>query len=569
MSFNKIKNLEDQLAKIKMFLPVYLEEQLKTDFSGGKKICCLSPDHNDRSPSMSMFRVKDSNLPLLKCHSCGIVMDIFNACHVLEHRPLLGPGFIDDTVMYLSKKYDVDIEICKMSEDELYEMNIVNMNKNIHNYIVHQEFDAQHLVELNKRGWTPEFANKLGIGVCHDVNHMKQYLKSIGYSFKFMDENDLDHSRVFNSSSLIFTIFDEYARPVAFAARNLNFDGLKDEAGRFINGTKFINTKVNPRCGIGKKNEMLYLFHIARTKIAPIYVFEGNADAVTAHNAGIYNSVAICGLGLNENHLNMFRRHGIYDIVVCLDNDDAGMIKAKQILDDALKKVHDIKIRFVFLPDRKVEVDGVMQTIKVDPDEFIRISGAEAFMRLPKVDPFAWRLQQFDFDQDADSESICLSMIPIIASDPSSIKREGMIRELSEYTGMPDKAIREEVSKIINADDIKIEKAKKSIVDEVVSQLAGGQVAGIESVLASALDRIQTVEKEFKTGTFDINNRVTNLLGIKQYQETEDSHTRYNFGDEFRIFNNALSGDLKQKLILLGGTANTGACDTNLNMLHS
>lgn len=567
MSFIKIKNLEDQLAKIKMFLPVYLEEKLKIDMSSGKKILCLSPEHDDRSPSMSLFRSKDMNTPLLKCHSCGVVMDIFNACHVIEHRPLVGPGFIDDTVSYLASKYEIEMEIAKMSEDDIYEMNIVNMNKNIHEYICHQEFNVDQLYELDKRNWDPAFANKIGIGACHDLDHMKQYLKSIGYSFKFMEENDLDHTRVFNSSSLIFTIFDEHGRPVAFAARNLNYDGIKDDVGRFINGTKFINTKVNPRCGIGKKSEMLYLFHIAKNKTAPIYVFEGNADTVTAHNNNIFNSVAICGLGLNENHLNMFRRHGVYDIVVCLDSDDAGMLKAKQILDDALKKVHDIKIRFVFLPDRKIiNEDGSVATAKFDPDEFIRQNGAEAFLRLPKVDPFAWRLQQFDSDQDADSESICLSMIPIIASDPSSIKREGMIRDLSEYTGMPDKAIREEVGKIINADEIRIEKAKKSIMDEVVNQLSAGQTSGIESILSSALDRIQTVEKEFKTGTFDVSNRVTNLLGIKQYQEAEDAHIEYNFGDEYRIFNNALNGDLKQKLILLGASANVGKSSMFVNL---
>ena len=54
MSFIKIKNLEDQLAKIKMFLPVYLEEKLKIDMSSGKKILCLSPEHDDRSHCLDL-----------------------------------------------------------------------------------------------------------------------------------------------------------------------------------------------------------------------------------------------------------------------------------------------------------------------------------------------------------------------------------------------------------------------------------------------------------------------------------------------------------------------------------
>ena len=566
MSFIKIKNLEEQLQKIKVFLPEYISEKYDVDISSGKKIHCLNPAHDDKSPSMSMFKTSNGT-PLLKCHSCSATYDIFNACHISEHRPIIGPGFIDDTVVYLAKKYNVPLEVAKMSEDEIYEMNIVNMYKAIHEYIIVQDFSSIHTSEISKRGWTSEFASKHGIGCCHDIVHLKDYLKNMGYSYKFMEENDLDHDRIFNPNNLIFTLFDEHGRPVSFSARNLNYNGLKDENGRLINGTKFINSKVNPRCGIGKKSEILYMFHIAKSKPAPSIVFEGNADAATAHFHGITNAVAICGLSLNEAHLNMFRRNGIYDIVVCLDGDEAGQIKAKQILDDALKKVHDIKIRFIFLPEKKIlDSNGTSTFAKTDPDEYIREFGAESFLKLPKIDPFSWRLQQFDYDENVDSESICLSMIPIIATDPSSIKREGMIKELSQYTGISEKAIREEISKIINADDIKIERIKKSILDDLASQLSSGNTIGAESVLASALDKIRIADKQFKTSCFDTNTRITNILGVKQYQETEDSHVQYNFGDSFRVFNNAFTGDIRQKMILLGASPNVGKSSMFVNL---
>ncbi len=558
MSFIKIKNLEEQLLKIKSFLPEYVNEKYNVDISSGKKIHCLSPLHDDSTPSMSMFRTSD-NIPLLKCHSCGITLDIFNVCHITEHRPIVGPGFIDDTVVYLSKKYDIPIEMAKLSEDEIYEMNLINMYKAIHTYIISQDFSSDHMNELKKRGWTAEFAKKIGIGCCYDISHLKDHLKNIGYSYKFMEENDLDHDRLFNPNNLIFTLFDEYGRPVSFSARNLTYDGLKDENGRLINGTKFLNSKVNPRCGVGKKSEILYMFHVARTKPSPSIVFEGNADAVTAHFNGITNAVAICGLSLNESHLNMFRRNGIYDIIVCLDGDEAGQNKAKQILDDALRKVHDIKIRFIFLPDKKiVDASGNTVLVKSDPDEYIREFGAESFLKLPKIDPFSWRLQQFDYDEARDSESICFAMIPIISADPSSIKREGMIRELSQYTGVSEKAIREEVNKIVNADDLKIAKAKKAILDELVNQLSAGEVAGIETFLNSAIDKIQDVEKQFKTSVLDTEARVADMLGIKAYQESEEGHTQFNFGNDYRSINIALNGDLKQKMMLVGGTANAG-----------
>lgn len=564
MSLYKIKNLEDQLLKIKMFLPEYLQEN-KLDVTNGRKITCLSPAHNDNSPSMSMFKCKDTGVPLIKCWSCGVVYDVFNVCHLLEHRPIIGPGFIDDTVMYLSKKYGVQLELGKMSEDEIYEMNVLHLYSSIHKYISHQTPNDVQLQELHKRGWLPEFAKSIGIGVCHSIDDMKLYLKDLGFSYKFMEENDLDHERLFNPNTLIFTIFDEYARPVSFAARNLNYNGVKDDAGRLINGTKFINSKVNSRCGLGKKNELLYMFHTARHKATPLYIFEGNADVVTAHSNGLFNSAAICGLGLNENHLNLCRRSGVYDVVVCLDNDNAGMMKAKQILDDSLKKVHDIKIRFIFLPDAEITINGETKIIKVDPDEFIRTNGIEEFLKLPKVDPFAWRLQQFDFEQDADSESICFAMISIIAADPSPIKREGMVKELSDYTGISEKSIREEVEKIVNADEQKIAKAKRAIADEVMNQLGDNNI-NFETVLAGALDKIQNVEKEYRTGTLDTGTRMANLLAIKEYQESEDVHVKYNFGDEFRVFNHAFDGDMRGKVVYLGGSPNSGKTSFLINL---
>lgn len=557
MSFHKVKNLEDQLLKIKMHLPAYLGEH-GIDVMHGRKINCLSPLHNDNSPSMSMFTNKDTGVPLLKCQSCSVTYDLFNVCHVLEHRPIMGPSFIDDTVMYLAKKYDIELELAKMSADEIYEMDVYSLYRAISKYITEQSFNVAQLHEITRRGWTETFARSIGIGVCNDISAMRDYLKDLGFSYKFMDENDLDHDRLFSSSTLVFTICDEHGRPVTFSARNMLFDGVKDDSGRLLRGTKFINSKVNGKCSIGKKSELLYLFNIARHKATPVYIFEGNADVVTAHSYGLQNSVAICGLGLNETHLNLCRRSSVYDVVICLDNDGAGLMKAKQILDDALKKVHDIKIRFVFLPDKTITVDGVTQVVKTDPDEFIRENGIEAFIQLPKIDPFAWRLQQYDMDQDADSESICMSMVPIIAAEPSAIKREGMCSELADYTAISCKAIKEEVDKIVNADDLKISKAKQAVVADLLGNLTSETIGGVETILSSALSKLESIDKEFKSNTLDVQSRLADILGIKQYQETEELTSQINLGPEFSTLNYALDGELKQKLLLLGASENCG-----------
>ncbi len=50
MSFIKIKNLEDQLLKIKMFLPEYIEEKYGVDLTSGKKLLCILEPANTIIP---------------------------------------------------------------------------------------------------------------------------------------------------------------------------------------------------------------------------------------------------------------------------------------------------------------------------------------------------------------------------------------------------------------------------------------------------------------------------------------------------------------------------------------
>lgn len=556
MSFHKISNIEQQLDKIRKFLPEYLREH-GMDISHGRKILCINPNHDDRSPSMSAFDTVQGH-QLVKCFSCGFVGDIFNAAHALEHKPIMGPGFIDDTVMYLANKFNVELDIQTMSEDEIYEMNVYQAYKATADFISKSKLNDAQLNELKKRGWDPEQASKLGLGGCSDINSLHEHLKGVGFSLKFIKEIDLDNENLFSPTNLLFTIHDDYGRPVGFMARNLRYDGIKDESGRFINGPKFINTKTT-NVNIYQKNERLYLFHHSRKKHSTVYIFEGNGDAVTLNLAGLTNSTAICGVNINEHHFNLCRRHGIYDVVICLDADDAGMKKAKDILDDILKNIHDIRIKFIFLPEKTVEVDGEVKIIKCDPDEYVRENGLQAFMDLPRIDPFSWRLSKFVEDEEMDNESICLSMIPIITAEPSPIRREGMIRELSEFTGISDKAIRDEIDRIVNADDEKFMRAKESIVSDLLSNLGKkSSLSSPEIEISSALDKIYSLQQEYKGGTLDTNTRMSGLLAIKEYQEQDDMHTAYNFGEYFRTFNTAISGDLRGKLLVLGGVGNTG-----------
>lgn len=557
MSLMKIESFEEQLEKIRGHLPDYLKEH-GYDITNGRKIKCINPEHDDRSPSMSAFEVKEGT-PAVHCFSCGYAADIFQAAHVIEHRPIQGPGFIDDNVLYLAKKYDIDIPTKPLTEEEIYEMNTYQAYRLAAEYISRCTFGENHLTELNTRGWTEQFVRTLQVGCCDSFQTFRAYLKNRGFSAKFLDEIDLGNDKIFSPDNLIFTVHDDNGRPVGFAARNLKFDGVKDDNGRLVRGPKFNNTKTTgAKCNIYRKSERLYLLHKAKKKSPPLYIFEGYGDALTSQQAGLLNSVGIGALELSEHHLNTCRRNGIYDVIICLDSDERGMAKARALLDEVLQNVHDIRIRFIFLPEKEVkDEEGNITFIKVDPDIFIREQGLEAFLRLTKIEPFSWRLQEFELDDAADSETICFSMIPIILNEPSHIKREGMVKELSECTGYSTKVIKEELDRLKDTEAAKIQRAKDGVVSDIILQL-GNKSDSYEAVLQGGMDKIYQIEKEHSAGSLDTATLVNDLLAIKEYGENEDLHVGLKLGDQFKTKETALSGDLRGKMLLLGGTANTG-----------
>ena len=562
MSNSNIDSFNGKLVELRCKLPDYLLEK-GLDISNGKKICCINPDHNDKNPSMSSYET-DDGFPVVHCFGCGAHYDIFNVANIFDNRPIVGPGFFHDNVRFLAEKYKIDIPMRQLSEEEIYEMNTYNAYSLAAEYISHCEFSALHKEELAKRKWDEKFIRSLQIGCCDDYQKFRSYMKGHGYSAKFLDEIDLNNEGIFNPNSLIFTIHDEKGNPVGFGARNLRFDGMKDESNRLINGPKFRNSKTtNVKCNIYRKSERLYLLH--KIKALPVYIFEGYGDVITAKQAGLENVCGIGSLELNEHHLNTLRKRGFYDIVICLDSDESGIRKAKILLDEILKSIHDLRIRFIFLPPIEIEENGIKTLKKVDPDIFIRENGLPAFLALTKQDPFSWRLQEFQSQDDMDPETICMAMIPIVACEPSAIKRDKMIKELSEYTGYAERIINEEIQKLYNTDEARIQQARSAVMDDVINKIRSRKDSP-EILLQRAIDDLYNIEKEHTSGKVDKNALLSDMLAIKQYGESKDYHQSINLGPNFRDLQNALSGDLRQKFIMIGGTANTGKTSLLVNL---
>lgn len=557
MSLVKVDNLEKELAKVKPFLEEYLVDQ-GYDCRNNKSFCCINPEHDDKNPSMSIFYPSE-DAPMAHCFSCLYSADIFTAAHAIEDKPLVGPGFVSDNLIYLAEKFEVEVNTRAFTEEEIYELNTYEAYKAAANYIQNSPFSEKALEEINFRSWDVDFLKSHKVGCCDDYTQMRNTLKASGFAARFLDEIDLGNNKIFSPDNLIFTVADDFGRPVGFAARNLNYDGVRDDAnGRLINGSKFTNTKTTgTKCNIYRKSERLYLLDVAKDHTPPLYIVEGYGDAISLHNAGLVNCVAIGSLELSEHHLNTCRRNGIYDVIICLDADDSGEKKARSLLDEVLVNVHDMKIRFIFLPFGE---NGE----KADPDSYVRQHGLESFVSLPKVEPFEWRLQEF-CKEETDGEVVCFKMIPIVANEPSPIRRESMIRELSEHTGFSEEVIKKEINKILESEEIQCQKRKDAVISTLKFSL-DNNTESYETVLQTAIDGLYQLEREKAGGVLTPYNLLTDIRSIKDYEENEELHDYIDFGDNFSTLSDAFSGDIRQKVILLGGIANTGKTSKISNM---
>ena len=172
-----------------------------------------------------------------------------------------------------------------------------------------------------------------------------------------------------------------------------------------------------------------------------LYIVEGQPDSISFHYHGYDNFVSLSGVSMGVSHFELLRRYGIYDVVICLDNDLPGQKAAEALIETVLKHVTDIRVRFVFLPTE----DGQ----KIDPDIIARNGKFNQFFDLPKINPFDFMLNSIISSLDeTDPELICNKVLPTIVNDPSSIRRETMISTLSLSTGISEKALKDEVKRI-------------------------------------------------------------------------------------------------------------------------
>ena len=471
-------------------------------------------------------------------HNCGVTADIFQAAHWLEDKPTTGPNFIEENVKYLAEKFGVELELEEMDEDELYRYRTYRAYRDAATLVANTTFGDQTKLqeEIANRKWE---ASAVKVGTVN-YKDFRDALKAMGYEASFQNEIDLGRSDIFNEDNMIFTICDEWGRPVGFAARNLAYD----ENG---NVAKYMNQKTTGlRCNIYQKGKRLYEIHTAIKFTPPLYIFEGYTDVLTAQNAGLMNCAAIGGATFTQQHIELLKRLGIYNIILVLDGDDTGRTKMADLLDNYFRGNRDMKVELVNMPDG------------MDPDDVIREQGLEAFLALRKWSAFEWRLNKYS-DED-DPEGICKTMIPLIVNESSRITQDRMCSELALFTGIDKSVISSELERLQNEKEAKKYRERENIVDQMVSEIRRSP-DNTKTLLYECASKIEEVEEKYNENTLSLESSIEFVSNRKVYEESlSGEFAGFNLATGgLQVLGEHLNGNWREDMFMcFGGNSNAG-----------
>lgn len=337
----------------------------------GKNYMGLCPFHEERSPSFSVAEDKQ----IFHCFGCGKGGTVFNFLQEIE-----GISFPESVkrvadLEHLSVDFDWSEprEVADTPENQ-QRRSLLQLHSKAaelyHHILVNTKIGEPALNYLLERGLTQELIETFQIGF---APQKRDFLSQV-FKNEQLDEALFEPSGLFvqrdNGTFLdrfyqriMFPINDPQGNVIAFSGRLLktaDFPG--DEMPKYLN---------SPETTLFNKRETLFNFDKARKEIRKentVLLFEGFMDVIAAWQSGVKTGVASMGTSLTNEQIRRLERVA-KEVVICYDGDNAGVQATNRAI-QLLQENSHFDLSIVSIPE------------KLDPDEYVRKYGAEAFQNL-------------------------------------------------------------------------------------------------------------------------------------------------------------------------------------------
>lgn len=346
----------------------------------GRRYWGLCPFHNEKTPSFSV----NADLNLYHCFGCKAGGSVVQFVMEMERLPFL------DAVKLLAER--AHLPLPELQEDPDYERKrsqrerLLNANRDAarfyHDKLWKPEGKAV-LDYLHKRGLDDGTIRKFGLGASADRwDDLTRYLMEKGYTQEELGLAGLavikgDHAFDMFRARAIFPIIDQHGNVLGFGGR-----AMGDAKPKYLNTS---DTPVfNKRKGVYAINLLKKLRDLKR-----ILLVEGYMDVVTITQAGVNGAVATLGTALTNEQARLLKRYAP-EVWLAYDGDEAGQHAIERALE--IFDTEGIKARVLYFPDQ------------LDPDEFIRQKGLQAFLSMKPLSAIAYKMQRLRGKHDLESQ---------------------------------------------------------------------------------------------------------------------------------------------------------------------
>lgn len=507
----------------------------------------LCPFHDDSDPSMALN--PKNGFETAHCFTCGESMDIFRAAAAYENLAETGAEWMTETIPALAAQLSVSVTQGEPSPVDREKAKLRKLAQDIHDIISNPTYVNTTYVE--DRGWTNEFET------CGSIaeDTLMSLLIEKGWTATELNTSLMirtSKTSFFGADKVTFTIKDHRGRPIAFQSRNLT-----------ETGPKYVNTHES---SIYEKRRTLMGIDLAlkSAKHNGLYVVEGPGDRAQMLRVGIKNVAALCGSALTADHFALLRSLGIRTIFLCLDWDKAGFLAISRIFEQALRNNVGVSCWVVEPPgeDINTDADGELLT---DADEFLKFhDDYTIFDKLEKTSAFEWVLSNISDNISVDQ--ICARMVPIIASETAAVRRELLIKSLSDRTGVSYHSILTDVATLR---DGKLAERRERLLGAVqqYQQDVEREPDNLASIMAGHEQSIRRIEADYERDIIGVNyqlSRYDALQEMKAGGEDGADAAVFKMG-YFSQFAEVMSGGMiwtRGCLMYVGGRANSGKTAT-------
>ncbi len=389
----------------------------------GERYAGLCPFHSEKTPSFSVHGA----LQFYKCFGCDAAGDVFK--FVMEHDHLTFP----EALKTLAERYGIPMPERERFDDpeaqrraavlEMHEIAADVFQNNLRG-----TNGKEARAYLASRGVSEQACAEFRLGLSDGSGQqLVQRLQKFGGTL--LAESGLvskrqDSSGFYDSfrNRLMFPIHSESGKVIGFGGRALR----PDEERKYIN---------SPETAIYKKKAVLYNLHRAKIdarKHDRMVLVEGYMDVIGVYSAGIHEVVASSGTSLSTEQVRTIKRQISHQqasagqIILNFDPDAAGVRSTEKYIGALLAE--GVRVSILRIPGG------------LDPDEYIKQHGAEAYSKLLEGAEFYFHWladrarEKFDMRTvEGRMDAFKTVLLPSFEFVRDRVERDAIVRETAEH----------------------------------------------------------------------------------------------------------------------------------------